>query len=120
MSRPFILFHWYPVSRRESILRHGLCPGKLSRDKQWRPPYVCFSSSPSLAWRLSAGFSERRGKWDLWQVWSDQLDGWETIPYDDGKKNRYPFPKEHRVYHRIPKRNIWHVGTREFKSARHA
>ena len=82
MSRPFILFHWSPVSRRKSIIRHGLCPGKPSRDKQWRPPYVCFSRSPSLAWALSAGFSERRGKWDLWQVEIDTIRDWRKDDYE--------------------------------------
>lgn len=82
---------------------------------------MCFSRSPSLAWALSADFSGKKSKWDLWQVWSDHVGEWETLPYDDDNKNkRYPFPKEHRVYHRIPKSKIWFVGTREFKSARHA
>lgn len=113
MSRPFLLFHWSPRSRRKSILRHGLCPKKKSRCGQWRPPYICYSRCPSLAWVLSAEFSGKTGWWDLWQVWSDNVGEWESLPYDNNPS--YPYPKEHRVYKRIPKRHIWHVGSRKYQ-----
>jgi hypothetical protein len=113
-KKPFILFHWSPISRRKSILRYGLCPNKISRCGQWKPPYVCFSRSPSLAWCLSAMLSEKRSEWDLWMVWSDLLNGYETISTDGSHK-----PTEYRVYHRIMKKDIWYVGTRKFYSRRH-
>lgn len=104
----FLLCHWAPTSRRASITRHGLVPGKLSTCGEWRPPYVCFSESPALAWSLSGGTG--RGKhidsWDLWTCWSDAASGMEAIPFDNGDT------KEWRVYERIFKRDLWYVATR--------
>src|SRR5574343_300047 len=47
-----------PVYRRKQILKRGLCPGSRSRCGQWKPPYICFSDSPSFAWGASAVFSK--------------------------------------------------------------
>lgn len=109
MSR--LLFHWSPTGRRKQIDRYGLRPGMLSTDRLWKPPYFCLSDSPSLAWALSGGTT--RGHdipwWDLWQLWSDRLEGYEEI-YDDGRV------KECRVYHRVFKRDIWYVGSRSADS----
>lgn len=107
MAKSFILYHWSPISRRKQILKKGLCPGSKSRCGQWHPPYICFSDSPSFAWGASAVFSRESGEWDLWMVWTDRLEGYEKLP---GNK-----PAEYRVYHRIPKRDIWFVGTREYR-----
>jgi len=107
MSAPFLLYHWSPVARRKSILRKGLCPGSRSRCGQWHPPYVCFSPWPSMAWGVSALMGEDYGQWDLWMVWSNRLKGYEKLQLGSNR--------EYRVYHRIPKRDIWHVGTREYK-----
>jgi len=98
-----MLFHWSPKARRKQILKEGLCPGKISRCRKWHPPYVAFSFSPSAAWGLSAMCSDNYGEWDLWMVWSDRLDGYERLP------------NEFRVYRRILKKDIWYVGTREYK-----
>lgn len=49
------------------------------------------------------------GIYDLWMVWSNALDGYEKLAV--GQR----LTSEYRVYHRIPKRNIWHVGVREYK-----
>ena len=105
-----LLFHWAPTSRRKGIERLGLVPGSWSRDRVWKPPYVCFSGSPSLAWALSGaiGQTEAITSWDLWQVWSDRLDGYEVLVFDDDPDE----VKEFRVYHRIYKRDIWYVATR--------
>lgn len=101
-KRPFLLYHWSPYKNRESIKHYGLCPGKLSKCGKWRPPYVCFAKSPSLAWTLAKVNCNLRW-WDLWMVWSDCLDGYEIIN------------KEYRIYHRIYKRNVWFVGTRSLR-----
>lgn len=105
-----ILYHWSPTSRRKAILRRGFVPGSWSTDRLWKPPYVCFSDSPSLAWALSGGTG--RGalheSWDLWMVHSDRLEGYEELPFDD-EPDRI---KEYRVYHRIYKRDLWYVATR--------
>jgi hypothetical protein len=92
-------------------MRSGLCPGKLSRCAQWRPPYICFSKSPSLAWALSAQNEDTKSKWDLWMMWSNQVPkGYEKLCTDGSG-----IPTEYRIYDRIHKRKIWHVGTKEFK-----
>lgn len=118
--RPFMLYHWSPVSRRKSILRHGLRP--LSKptaeweEDNWRAPWTCFSRYPNAAWAVSATHSKRPGKWDLWCVWSDRVGGY----YLTRNVNKEWWLTEYRVPRAIPKKNIWLVGTREFKSARHS
>ena len=114
--KPFILYHWAPLSRRKQIQKLGLCPGKPSRDKEWKPPYVCFSDSPSLAWALSAAFSDEPELWDLWMVWNNVPAGYERLPtLSDDKRG----PTEFRVYERIFKKDIWHVGSRQFSPSEH-
>lgn len=85
-------------------------PNKRSILNDWKPPFVCFADSPSLAWSLSGGLHKGLyPSWDLWMVWASYLDGYEILPFDNGD------PKEYRVYHRIYKRHVWYVGTRESK-----
>lgn len=111
MSRPYLLYHWAPRSRRKSILRHGLCPNKPSHEYPgWRPPYVCFALYPSCAWQLSAAHTKRKGKYDLWCVWSDKAKPFVKINVND----RW-WLDEYRVRHRLPASKVWFVGTREYK-----
>lgn len=110
MPPSFALFHWSPTARRKSIVRKGLCPGSRSRDNDWNPPYVCFSKSPSMAWGLSAHFSDKPESWDLWMVQSNALDGYEKL-YQSSENA----PTEYRTYKRVMKRDVWYVGTREYK-----
>jgi hypothetical protein len=107
---PFLLFHWAPVERRAGITRSGLVPGKRSIDRLWRPPFVCFSTSPSLAWVLSAAIHPEIPLWDLWCTWSTRLTGYELLFDHDSDGDS--FLKEVRVYERIYKRDIWFIGTR--------
>lgn len=86
-------------------------PGSLSRCRQWRPPYVCLSDSPPLAWALSGQLDPEPKHWDLWMVWASRLTGYEQIPFDDGGPRSGDI-KEYRVYHRIYKRDLWYVATR--------
>lgn len=112
MSRPFMLYHWAPSERRKSILRYGLCPKKKSKDNLWRPPYICFSRYPNLAWALSATHSNIKG-WDLWCCWSDEVGkGYETLNNARIPKDQW-WMIEYRVYDRIKKSKIWFVGTRK-------
>lgn len=108
-ERPFLLFHWSPTIRRTAINRRGLVPGSRSIDGAWKPPYVCFAESPSLAWSLSGGIPGRGiGSWDLWMMWSNVPSGMEALPFDDDPDR----VKEWRVYERVFKRDLWFVGTR--------
>lgn len=108
-----MFFHWSPIERRPGILRRGLLPGQWSRDRLWRPPYVCLSDRPSLAWGLSGGMDREDGPvaYDLWQVDLSEVSGYEEI-YDD----RYGTVKEVRVYERIYKRNLFYLATRQVRS----
>jgi hypothetical protein len=113
--RAFLMFHWSPSTRRKGIGRLGMVPGKWSTDRMWKPPYVAFAPSPSLAWALSA--ATHRGQqvpsWDLWMTDSTHIDGgFETIPFDDNTPDNIPDVKEFRVYDRIYKRDLWFIGTR--------
>jgi hypothetical protein len=111
--RPFLLYHWSPVSRRNSIARLGLVPGKLPVQSSQRFPYVCFATSPSLAWGLSAEFSDEVGEWDLWMVWSTAVKGrLERLHRVYGRNRARTTPAEYRAYERIFKRDVWWVGTR--------
>lgn len=112
MSRPFILYHWSPVARRKSILRSGLVPCKPSRCGQWRPPYLCFADSPSLAWALSAGMKKEPGEWDLWMCWSTAAGKLKRLS-NPVRGATYKRPTEWRTKDRVFKRHLWHVGTRK-------
>lgn len=62
-----------------------------------------------MAWALS-GATDRGAehpRWDLWTVWSDRLEGYEIMSFNDGTAFEY------RVYHRVYKRDVWYVATRE-------
>ena len=106
-----MLFHWSPTERRKSIERYGLKPGCLSIDRLWRPPYVAFADTPSLAFSLSIQYKRDVESWDLWMVWRSTLKGFEQLADDrDGSC------KEYRVYERVYKRDVWWVGTRQTPS----
>jgi len=105
-SEPFLLYHWSPTVRRRRITHDGLRPSCPSVGREWKPPYVCFSTSPSLAWALSGHFHPDVPTWDLWMVWSNVPSGYEVLFFDDGS------PKEYRIYERLYKRDIWYVGSR--------
>jgi len=107
----FVLYHWSPRKRREGILRNGLCPHKPGVLTQWKPPYVCFSDSPSLAWALSAEFARKKHFWDLWMVWSNQVEPYEMISNIVTEVGTCK-PTEYRIYKRVPKSKIWFVGSR--------
>lgn len=99
----FPIYHWSPHGRYKQIVRSGIVPGSLSVDRSWRPPHTCWSDSPSLAWALSGQGRSDHQIWDLWMTWSN-------IP--TSLKQISPRPSEFRVFERIFKRDIWHVGTR--------
>lgn len=105
-KRPFPLYHWSPRERRNSILKHGLVPNKLSKDKEWRPPYICFSKTPSLAWSLSGMMSDIYGEWDLWMIWSSLVE-YKTLNYLNSHHTI-----EYRIFHRVYKKDVWYVGSR--------
>jgi hypothetical protein len=107
-GKPFLLFHWSPVSRRKSILKYGLCPNKISKDNLWRPPYVCFSPSPSMAWCLTVMHCGSMD-YDLWMMWSSVPK--KLFPVFPGCHERR---QEYRAFERIMKKDIWYVGTREY------
>lgn len=105
-----IFYHWSPRERRKRINRVGLMPGQLSRDKLWKPPYICLAPTVLDAWslsgRMSRTFDLPDPRWDLWEVDVREQTGYEELFYDTGRV------KEIRVYERIYKRNVWFVGER--------
>lgn len=107
IERDFSLYHWSPSTRRNGIGRYGLVSGKRSVCGKWRPPYVAFGLDPHAAWQMSGEIHPEIPEWDLWMTHSEELDGFEVLPYDDMT------PKEIRVYHRIPGAALFFVGTRQ-------
>jgi hypothetical protein len=106
------LYHWSPTSRRASIERLGLVPGRAPTVSSpgWRAPYVCLAENPHWAWQLSGALHPDVPAWDLWQV---SLGEGHKIhrqrPWGPLDGCRY---YEWRVYDRIYKRGVWLVATR--------
>ena len=109
MTRPFMLYHWSPSSRREAILHDGLCPRKISVDGDWRPPVICFCRFPNSAWALSGTHHPEVKAWDLWCTWSDSVK-YKTVNVHGRKQWSLT---EYRCDHRVPKRMLWYVGSRK-------
>lgn len=101
-------YHWAPQERRKAIVRQGLVPGRLSRDRLWRPPYICLTHRPSWAWGLSGWMDKEKQikEWDLWEVWLPDSQPYEVLRSLDGSID------EIRVYERIYKRHVWYVASR--------
>lgn len=60
-------------------------------------------TDPRSAWQLSGAVRTGVPSWDLWQV--ALADGHDVRQREDD-------PREWRVFDRIYKRGLWHVGTR--------
>jgi len=110
INKSIFLYHWSPRSRKNQILRYGLKPGVLSRDREWRPPRICLALTPSQAWG-SLSCSIKSGDncddiyYDLWQTSTDRLNQpWEVCQFSE--------ITEYRIYERVYKRNLWWVGER--------
>lgn len=112
MKKPFILYHWAPRSIRKKILREGLQPRKPSRCGEWKPPYLCFATSPSFAWALS-GHTRGDEEWDLWMCWSSDFTK-VTVRSDHRGKH----PAEYRTKEGIRKSKLWYVGSRTIKGTK--
>ena len=104
------LYHWSPASRRNVISRTGLQPRKRPTVTSggFRQPHVCLSPTPSMAWSLSGAraWVKDIDEWDLWAV---------RLTADDEVVIRPSYGnliEEVHVRNRIPKRQIWYVGTR--------
>lgn len=106
-------YHWSPTVNRRNINHRGLLPGRWSRDRLWKPPYICLAHRPSLAWGLSGDMDRAKQfkSWDLWEVWLDDR-VYETVKSKDETIN------EIRVYERIYKRHVWYVATRHLGEKR--
>jgi hypothetical protein len=111
-AEPFrFLFHWAPASRRGQISRLGLRPGKrpTTSSGPMGAGCVCFADSPSWAWALSGGMRwTPTGEWDLWQTSLDRLEDPIILPATDRPSGMH----EVRTEHRVPKRDLWLVGSR--------
>lgn len=106
------LYHWAPRERRKQILKMGLVPGSRSVSGDWKPPYVCFSDDPLLAWTLSGKIHPEIEKWDLWMVFGTTPSHWELILDTYVNTGRH-YIKEYRVYERIKKRNVIYIASRD-------
>ena len=107
MKRNFLLYHWSPSRNRKSILKRGLMPGHRSHTKGFVAPYISFSGSPSMAWALLP--VDRKGRWDLWMVWSHYA---HKMSRRNDLQNGRGNPTEYRVFHKIARGQIWFVGSR--------
>jgi len=110
-TEPLCLYHWSPTSRRKAIERSGLVPGSWSIDRDWKPPHICYSANPHLAFDLSVRIHPEIESWDLWMVFAEDAKSFEAILelYTFSDKH---YIKEYRVYSRIYKRHVHYIGTR--------
>ena len=107
-----VFFHWSPQTRRKQIIRRGMVIGAWAVGRDWKPPFLCFSHEPKLAWTLSGAIHPEIPAWDLWMVYESDLQGYEKL-HDTYVDTGRPYVKEVRVYHAIPKRDLWLVGQRD-------
>lgn len=112
LDRGMALYHWSPTRHRKQITRHGLLPHRrptTHATPSWRAPYVCFGDTASWAWALSGGQrSAPSGSWDLWTSRLSDLTEPRILPVDD-VNGVHEIRTEHRVY----KRHLWYVGSRD-------
>lgn len=110
MERLGALYHWSPQDRRKQIQRHGLRPRMRPTvtSNTFRQPHVCLGPTPAMAWALSGGMPwAPRGLWDLWQVRLAEDDPVRVRPLHG------TIVEEVQVLRRIPKRQLWWVGSRD-------
>lgn len=113
-KRDLILYHWSPTLNRNNIERRGLEPGRASLQGDWKPPYVCFSDDPWLAWILSGRMWPHLSLWDLWMCnfeHQTSFDHYEIITDTYPDTGRH-FTKEYRIYTRVYKRDLIYLATR--------
>ena len=109
-----ILYHWSPSTNRNSINRVGLQINRRTLQGEWRPPYVCFSDDPILAWVLSGRMYPDTPSWDLWACHvptQDSFDHYEIITDTFPDTGRH-YVKEYRIYTRVYKRDLHYIATR--------
>jgi hypothetical protein len=109
-----ILYHWSPTRNRASINHSGLEVNKKTLQGDWRPPYVCFSDDPQLAWVLSGRIWPEIESWDLWMCHvptQTSFEHYEIITDTFINTGRH-YVKEYRVYTRVFKRDLVYIATR--------
>ena len=109
-----VLYHWSPTTNRNSINKIGLNIGRPTLQGNWRPPYVCFSDEPNLAWALSGRMWPDIPSWDLWMLHTPSqtsFGGYEII-FDTYRNSTRHYVKEYRIYSRVFKRDLIYVATR--------
>lgn len=108
------LYHWSPAKNRNSINKYGLDINKKSLQGDWKPPYVCFSDEPILAWILSGRMWPGSGEWDLWMchVPSQTSFNHYEIILDTYINTGRHYIKEYRIYTRVYKRDLTYIGSR--------
>ena len=110
-----ILYHWSPTSNRRNIQKLGLVINRRTLQGEWRPPYVCFSDDPYLAWVLSGRMYPDIKSWDLWMCnleHQTSFDHYELI-LDTYINTTRRYIKEYRIYTRVFKRDLHYLATRE-------
>lgn len=114
-SKDLLLYHWSPTKNRKNINLRGLDINRKTLQGAWKPPYVCFSDDPQLAWILSGKMWPEIKSWDLWMCnMSSQtsFDHYEIITDTFIDTGRH-YVKEYRIYTRVFKRDLFYVATRE-------
>ena len=102
------LYHWSPVGRRESILKHGLQVMASPTVDSVAFPWVCLATTPSSAWGLTLAEERMNHEvWDLWQVTLRDSDHIEILT------NFGPCIREVRIHHGLPADRLWWIAERD-------
>lgn len=110
------LYHFAPRSRRERILREGLCIFSDPAIQKIPFGYLCFGVTPSAAFGLSIrtlSEEDRTEDWDLFQVRITRDDHLRVEMGDGG------VIYEVRVFNTIPPDRIFWCGLREVYAPTH-
>ena len=105
------LYHWSPASRRRQINRYGLRPRQrtTTSTEGFTGMALCLADSPSWAWALTLQGRGHDGEWDLWQTSLNRIIDPIVLATPDRPSGLHEVRTEHRIY----KRDLWHVGSRE-------
>lgn len=109
---PRVLYHWSPRCRRRAIRREGLRVGRLSTCRQWRPPYVCLSDSPTRALMLCPHIP-RGTVVDLWQVFPLLTHRVYRLQRPRPKRGRRWLIPEWRIANDIKKSRVYWIAARK-------
>jgi hypothetical protein len=103
------LYHWSPADRFDSIRDRGLMTNQEATVASTPLTYLCFGTTPQLAWRISGAMDwvSEIVHWDLWLAHIAETDE-VTV-----RGNYGPQLEEVNIRGHIPPDRLWWCGRRD-------